>query len=189
VSTCAVRRSRPAGLLALGLLLWAACGPVVRAAAPAEEGLAAIRGVLYETDEITRLKGARVTAINVQTGRRYVSNFTGDNGAYEILGLPEGTYDIAIDTQQMVYVTGSLVDLAAKQWLYLSFSVKPKGTAAPGSPAPQGEAKMTFTDPNAVPAATTEPKKKGFWKSAGGITLITILVAGVVGAGVAAQHN
>jgi len=48
---------------------------------------------------------------------------------------------------------------------------------------------VTFTDPNAVPAAQEPPKKKGFWHSAGGITLITVLVAGVVAAGASAQRN
>ena len=164
---------------------------------PVQEGLASIRGVLFRSDETTRIKGATVTAINTRTGRRYVSNFTGDNGAYEVKDLPAGTYDIAIESSDRLYVTESLVDLAEKQRLYLSFSLQAKGAAAPGaaagatpgSAAETGQAKVTFTDPNAVPATQEPPKKKGFWHSAGGITLITILVAGVVAAGASAQRN
>jgi hypothetical protein len=168
---------------------------------PVQEGLASIRGVLFRSDETTRIKGATVTAINTRTGRRYVSNFTGDNGAYEVKDLPAGTYDIAIESSDRLYVTESLVDLAEKQRLYLSFSLQAKGGAAPGagsgaaagatpeSAAETGQAKVTFTDPNAVPATQEPPKKKGFWHSAGGITLITILVAGVVAAGASAQRN
>ena len=61
--------------------------------------------------------------------------------------------------------------------------------AAQGAAA--GEVKMTFTDPSAVsqPSRTPEAKKKGFWSSAGGIAIITVLVAGTVGAGVAAQRD
>jgi len=167
---------------------------------PIQEGLASIRGVLFRSDEITRIKGATVTAINTHTGRRYISNFTGDNGAYEVKELPAGTYDIAIESSDRLYVTDSLVDLAEKQRLYLSFSLQPKGAAAgvaaggatgaaADSAAGNGHAKVTFTDPNAVPATQEPPKKKGFWHSAGGITLITVLVAGAVAAGVSAQRN
>ena len=168
---------------------------------PVQEGLASIRGVLFRSDETTRIKGATVTAINTRTGRRYISNYTGENGAYEVKDLPAGTYDIAIESSDRLYVTESLVDLAEKQRLYLSFSLQAKGVAGPGagpgaaagaspeSAAGNGQAKVTFTDPNAVPATQEPPKKKGFWHSAGGITLITVLVAGVVAAGASAQRN
>lgn len=173
---------------------------------PIQEGLASIRGVLFRADETTRIKGATVTAINTRTGRRYVSNYTGENGAYEVKDLPAGTYDLAIESSEHIYVTDSLVDLAEKQRLYLSFSIQAKGAAtasgaapgaasgaAPGaaadSAAEKGTAKVTFTDPNAVPATQEPPKKKGFWHSAGGITLITVLVGGVFAAGISAQHN
>lgn len=170
-------------------------------AAPIQEGLASIRGVLFRSDEITRIKGATVTAINTRTGRRYVSNYTGENGAYEVKELPAGTYDIAIESSDRLYVTDSLVDLSEKQRLYLSFALQAKGSAAPDAasgPAPgatpdsaaeKGTAKVTFTDPNAVPATQEPPKKKGFWHSAGGIAIISVLVAGAFAAGVSAQHN
>src|SRR5262245_15391623 len=79
---------------------------------PAPEGLGVVRGLLFKEDEVTRLAGATVTAVNVQTGRRYVSNHTGENGAYEVLSLPAGTYDLVIDSAGRIYVTEALVDLA-----------------------------------------------------------------------------
>jgi hypothetical protein len=183
----------------------AASSPTQDAAAPPatpiQEGLASIRGVLYRSDEITRIKGATVTAINTRTGRRYVSGFTGENGAYEVKELPAGTYDIAIESSDRLYVTDSLVDLAEKQRLYLSFALQAKGSAAagaaagaapgatPDSAAEKGHAKVTFTDPNAVPATQEPPKKKSFWHSAGGIAIITVLVGGALAAGISAQHN
>jgi hypothetical protein len=50
---------------------------------------------------------------------------------------------------------------------------------------------MIFTDFGVVspPVAAPAPKKKGFWNGAGGKTVISILVVGAVGAGVAAQHD
>lgn len=188
-------RQGVAALLAAGLLLL----PGVPAAASPGAGSAAIRGVVYRMDEATRLAGTLVTAINVSTGRRYLSNYTGDNGAYEIADLPAGTYDIAIEAQdQKVYVSDNLVDLADQQHLYLSFSLKPKGGGAragsEGTPSSEGpgQAQVTFTDPNAIP--TPEPaarpaKKRGFWRSPGGAAILGLLVAGAVGAGVAAQRG
>src|SRR5262245_56051086 len=84
-------------------------GPGLPTAALADESLGAIRGLVFKGDDTTRLMGATVTAINTKTGRRYVSNHTGENGAYEVTGLPAGTYDIAIDVSERVYVTDNLV--------------------------------------------------------------------------------
>lgn len=181
-----VRRS-VASCFIVGLAFGPAAVPVLAA-----EGAAVVRGVLYREDETTRLPGAVVTAINVKTGRRYASQHTGDNGAYEIAGLPAGTYDLAIDVTEQVYVTETLIDLAEAQRLYLSFAIQ-QGGARKAESAPGGEAKMTFTDPSALPPPVAAPasatKKKGFWSGAGGKTVISILVVGAVGAGVAAQHD
>jgi hypothetical protein len=186
--------------------------------APVQEGFASIRGVLFREDEITRIKGSMVAAINTRTGQRYLSNYTGDNGAYEVKDLPAGTYDIAIELAGKVYTTESLIDLAEKQRLYMSFSLQPKGGGAPGAASgtssgaatgasagaaaesgaaagsgaagESGTAKVTYADPNSVPAPEEQPaKKKGFWHSAGGITIITVLVGGAFGAAVSSQHN
>jgi hypothetical protein len=157
---------------------------------PAPEGLGSIRGVLFKEDEVTRISGSTVTAINVRTGRRYVSNFTGDNGAYEVGDLPAGTYDLAIDAAGRVYVTDNLVDLAEGQRLYLSFSLRPPTAGATDEgPIFKGGAKMTFTDPSAVPQAEETTAKKSFWKRPGGIAIISILVAGGAAAAVSAQQS
>lgn len=177
------------GAFGVCLALWLALGPAAVGPSRAADGAGVVRGVLFREDETSRLPGAVVTAINVRTGRRYVSNHTGDNGAYEIAGLPAGTYDLAIEAADRLYVTDHLVELADAQRLYLSFAVQPGGGAAEGPPG--GEARMTFTDPSAVsqPHRPSAAKKKGFWSSAGGITILSILVAGTVGAGVAAQRD
>jgi hypothetical protein len=155
VGRAACRFAIMAALLGVALAL-----PAAPAIAAADEGLGVIHGYLYRSDETTRLAGAEVAAINVNTGRRYLSARTGENGAYEIAGIPPGTYDIAIDTKdENVYVTDSLIDLNEKQHLTLSFALKPKGGATPGAPA-SGGASMIFTDPHAVsPGATTPPGK------------------------------
>lgn len=187
--------SRLAALGAAALALWGALAPALAAdkssdaaRTPAPAGLGSIRGVIYREDDTTRLMGATVTAINVKTGRRYTSNFTGENGAYEVTGLPAGTYDVAIDSGSTVYVPDNLVELAESQRLYLSYSVGGGTPTAADTPVFKGGAKLSFTDPNAVPAPANGGKKS-FWKSAGGIAIISVLVAGVTAAGVSAQQN
>ena len=147
------RRILPVLLLLAASSVPAGSSALLRAAG--DEGPAVIHGILYRADEVTRLSGALVTAINVRTGRRYSSVYTGANGAYEIAGLPAGTYDIAIDApDENLYVTDGLIDLHENQRLLLSLSLKKKGGAAPGAPA-QGGASQSFTDPGAVSTPDT----------------------------------
>lgn len=148
-----MRRSFPLLLLLAVSFVPGGADPVALAAG--DEGPALIHGILYRADEVTRLSGALVTAINVRTGRRYSSVHTGANGAYEIAGLPAGTYDITIDApDENLYVTDGLIELSENQRLLLSLSLKKKGSAAPGAPA-QGGGTQSFTDPGAVPAPDT----------------------------------
>jgi len=147
------RRILPVLLLIAASSVPAGSSALLRPAGDA--GPAVIHGILYRADEVTRLSGALVTAINVRTGRRYSSVYTGANGAYEIAGLPAGTYDIAIDApDENLYVTDGLIDLHENQRLLLSLSLKKKGGAAPGAPA-QGGASQSFTDPGAVSTPDT----------------------------------
>ena len=72
-------------VLSLGLL----SGPVLSVAraaqTPAEEtGHGSIHGNLFQPDEKGPLAGAKVTAINVRTGKQYTSNETTANGNYDI---------------------------------------------------------------------------------------------------------
>lgn len=195
--TC-TRFARHGRGMALLVAAWLAAAPLAIAAAegkaeapktPAHEGLGSVRGVLFKEDESSRLSGATVTAINVKTGRRYVSNYTGENGAYEVSGLPAGTYDLAIDAAGRVYVTDGLIDLAENQRLYMSFSLRAPSAADAEGPSFKGGAKLTFTDPNAVPQASGSAAKKSFWKRPGGIAIISILVAGTAAAAVSAQQS
>ena len=139
--------------ISLAVLLAALCAPGGASLlfATGDDRPALIHGIIYRGDEATRLSGALVTAINVSTGRRYSSVHTGTNGAYEIAGLPAGTYDIAIDTpDDNLYVTDGLIELHENQRLLLSLALKKTGGAVPGAPT-HGEATQRFTDPGAVP--------------------------------------
>ena len=163
-------------LLAVVVMFSLALGPGLsdsRAAQPssAETGHGSIHGTLYQTDESTRLAGAKVTAINVRTGRQYTSNVTSDNGDYEVQGLPAGTYDVVIEVAGNVFVADHILDLGPGEGVSKSYSVQPQRPAnrlVAKMPPPKGSA--TLVGETAVQAP--------FWTSTGGKTLIAILSAG-----------
>ena len=115
-------------LPAIVLVLSGALGTLPVSAVRAEGGgNTGIRGILYQSDASTRLPAARVIAINVTTSRWFDSKRTGSNGAYEIKGMPAGTYDIVIVTGGRVFVTENLVEVARGQRITMSLSVAPRG--------------------------------------------------------------
>lgn len=159
--------------------------------ARAQEGNAGVHGTLYEADEKEKLAGARVIAINVKTGKQYFSGVTGDNGDFDVIGLPGGTYDIAIEIGGSLFVADNLVDLAASQNLGVSYSVQPLRPAnrkLAGLKQPQGSATPIggFHGTEGAVAGTTTGGGRSFWTSTGGIVLLGVLAGGV---GYAIEHN
>jgi len=178
--TSVLRRVRPtlAGLLALGMLL----SPGAAVPVAAQDGHAGLHGVVYQADASGRYVGAKVIAINVKTRKEYVSNVTDDNGAYEIDGLPGGTYDIAIDTGEGLYLADNLVDLSEHQDLSVSYSVQPMRPAnrkLAGMQSPKGSATPVGAFRGTGDAAgELSGGGRSFWKSPGGIVLLSVLVVG-----------
>ena len=169
-------RARPGVVVYVVLTL--ALGPAFWAPVSAVEGGGVIWGFLLQDDTVTRLAGAKVTVINVATGDKFVSNVTGGNGAYEVSGLPPGTYDLGVEMAGAVYVIDSLVEVAENQRVTLSLSLQPKKPdrkLAGDEEMPVGTA-VALTFKGAPTAATRD----GFWASRGGITLLSVLGAGVL---------
>jgi hypothetical protein len=143
--------------LATLLVFSLALGPIAPTLALAEEeGSGAIRGILYEADGDTRLPAARVIAINVADGERFESNLTGSNGAYEIKGLPAGTYDLVIESGGRLFVAENLIDLASGQRVSVKFAVEPRRPAnrmIAGMVEPSGTADIVGSQPGAMGGA------------------------------------
>jgi hypothetical protein len=167
------RPSRPGRATASLLVFALIFSPGLVRPAVAQEGKGAIRGVLYLADGKTPLAGARAHAVQVNTAEHYTSAVTAENGAYEIAGLPSGTYDLAIEVGGAVFVAEGLVDLLPNQSVTISYSVQPEKPAARpvhGLEPPQG---------SAVPLADLKPAGTGqFWKSPSGQALLWVLGAG-----------
>ncbi len=176
--------------IAVFVLLAMALGPAVSTPILAENGGAGVRGFLLQNDEVTRIAGAKVTVIDVRTGDRYSSNITGDNGAYEVTGIPAGTYDLGIEVSGAVYVTDSLVEVSDGQLVTLSFTLQPKdpnrklaGTAT----TPQGTAKALAFDSSVAGASAASAASSAasgavtpWYQTWWGITAYSVAGAGVL---------
>lgn len=165
------RRALAAGL-ALGML----GGPVLAQRAGTPETRGVIRGVLYLSDGETKMAAAKATAVDVKTGRRYVGPQTTENGAYEIGGLPEGSYDIVIEVAGNVFVADALVDLQANAFETRNYVVQPLRPAnrmVAGMGRPTGSAVLLEDLEGAPPAGRT------FWRSPKGLALLGGLGAAV----------
>jgi len=174
MATCRLTTARP--LLAVVVMISFALGPGLPAPQAAQSGQSetghgSIRGTLYETDESTHLVGATVTAINVRTGKQYISDPTKNNGDFAVEGLPAGTYDLVIEVAGGVFVADHILDLGPGESLSKSYSVQPQrpaNRAIAKMPPPKGSA--TVVGESVAPTM--------FWKTTGGKTLIGILSAG-----------
>jgi hypothetical protein len=154
-------------------ILALAFSPVLAGPGFAQEGRGSIRGVLYQSDGDTPIAGAKAHAVQVDTKAHFESALTSRNGAWEITGLPRGSFDLAFEVDGTVFVVESLIDLASGQSVTTSFSVQPEKPAArsvPGLGAARG---------SALPLESlTPPLTASFWKSPVGQALLWILGAG-----------
>jgi hypothetical protein len=165
-------------IFAVVLVVSLALGPILPTLALAEEGNGMIRGILYEADAETRLPAARVIAINVANGDRFESNLTGSNGAYEIKGLPAGTYDLVIESGGRLFVAENLIDLSRGQRVSIKFAVEPRRPAnrtIEGMIPPSGTADVVGSQPDAIGGAVGGTSAL---KTPGGILSLIVLSLG-----------
>ncbi len=164
-------------LLAVVVTLCVAFGPGFVASGAAQSpsteiGHGSFRGTLYQADEVTPLVGAKVTAINVRTGKQYSSELTAQSGEYLVDGLPGGTYDLVIEVGGNLFVVDNIIDLSPNESVTHSFAVQPE------RPASRTISKMADPKGSAIPVGETTPAVSNFWRTPGGITLLSVLGAG-----------
>lgn len=148
-----------------------------------ELGHGSFRGTLYQADEKTALAGAKVTVINVRTGKQYTSEITPQNGEYLVDGVPAGTYDLVIEVGGNLFVVDNIIDLSPNESVSHSFAVQPD------RPAGRTIARMAKPKGSAVPVGEATPAVSNFWRTPGGIALISVLGAGAVAALINAGHD
>ena len=160
---------RTATVLASVLLV---VSPVLANTAPPPPAFAEIGGTVVGADGLTAVAGATVKAAHVESQKVYTSAATTRNGSYVLSGLPEGWYDVAVETPKGLFVASSLIRASAGQRSMASIAL--------GATAPEAQEDPP-ADPNAPPAEPPAPpeqqqKKKGtsFWKSPGGAAILIV---------------
>ena len=173
--------------LALVVSICLTFGPALQVARAAqgageETGHGSIHGTVYQADEKESLAGAKVTAINVRTGKQYTSEATGKSGNYDINGLPGGTYDLVIEIEGKLFVADHILDVGQGESVSKSFSIQPN------KPANRTIAKMPTPGGSATVVGETELKPP-FWTSTNGKILIGVLTIGAAAAIINAANN
>ncbi|MFQ5669553.1 MAG: carboxypeptidase-like regulatory domain-containing protein [Acidobacteriota bacterium] len=96
-----------------------------------------VHGRVLGPSGVTAMSGASVTFYHLATGATYRSEPADATGAYALPGLPEGRYDVAVETDRGLWLVEKPVDLGADTDRTLSFALHEhaywEGTAA-GSP-------------------------------------------------------
>lgn len=165
--------------MAVALIFGLTLSPGLTVPLVARDKPATVRGFLYQADEVSRLAGGTVVFVNVKTGLQHVSRITEETGAYEIINLPPGTYDVAVELGRGIFVTDKLVQLGAGQSLVVSFSVQPQikaGRSISGRMNSQGTARALVSFKGST---LQSPEIQSFWTSTQGMVLLSILSGGV----------
>ena len=98
-----------------------------------------ITGTILRTDDGAPLAGATVKVARHSDARIFESAKTGIKGNYSLSDLPAGTYDIAVQTSQGLYVVNAPVALEPGEKLSLILSVRPtpRSKSRAGADAPE----------------------------------------------------
>jgi len=149
--------------------------PEAEKPAPEKEGPSAakLEGRLMGSDRKTPLEGARLHAVS-RDGKVFSSSPADARGRYSLKGVPPGTYQLAISTQDGVYFLESAVGIASAS----AFSID---LATVSAEAATGRVPGIDLDARGY-ATILQGKKDGsgrFWGSAKGIVLL-VATAGAV---------
>lgn len=90
-----------------------------------------ISGRILSTDQAAPISGAIVKAADIKTKKIYESKPTAQNGYYEISGLESGTYDIAVQVSDGLFLVNKLFKLGKNQSHTLSLSLMENPEALP----------------------------------------------------------
>ncbi len=83
-----------------------------------------ISGRILSSDQAAPIIGAIVKAADIKSKKIYESKPTAKNGYYEISGLESGTYDIAVQVDEGLYLVNKLLNLGENQSHTLSLTLK-----------------------------------------------------------------
>ena len=112
------QRSRARGLTLVVALLLPIARPTVAQDAPAtgasepeSTGNSRLHGKVRGPEGKTPATGVIIHAYHLESGKLYSSQPTGQGGSYEIDGLPFGYFDVAVETDEGLFVAMTVVEV------------------------------------------------------------------------------
>ena len=167
-------------------------GPVASAAS-SPTATVEIQGAVMASDGMTAVEGAVVRAAHMETRTVYESAPTSTNGAYSLANLPAGSYDLAIETSDGIFISDAFLQPEPGKKMVVFFALQPADGSSKAEDeddseeeegsGEQGEQGEEDPPPDPEPKQQTKKKKTGgFFKTPGGAALAIVLTGGLLGA-------
>ena len=96
----------------------------------AESQEAALSGTVVASGSLSPMPGVKLHAADPKTGTIYTSGVTGPDGSFEVRDLPSSTYELAVESGEVLYVVGTPVKLAPGEMQTVNVAVN--SLLAPG---------------------------------------------------------
>jgi hypothetical protein len=148
---------------------------------PAEPGTSSIAGKLAGGDPKRPVAGATVLAYHLSTAQIYRSSVTLTDGRYEVVGLPHGYYDLAIETSDGFYVANQVVNVPPDGKAVANLELVPAEDAG----QPPREFPGSDQTPSGIAQMLKKSKKKGIaiLAGVGGAAAVAAAAGGSSGGG------
>jgi hypothetical protein len=147
--------------------------------ASAGDDSSSLSGVVRSEDGRSTLAGARVFAGDPETGEVYPSGWTGEDGTFEIRGLPPASYRLAVESNAGLHLIDLPVPLGKGMTRTVGISVNaaPAGDDAGGG----GETEGGETEGGGESGKTNTSRRPNLWNNPLTAALIVIGLAVVFG--------
>lgn len=111
-----------AGLLAVTL-------PLALAPSAAAGAGASLEGTIFALEDKAPVEGAVLHAGNLRTGELYSSPISDSDGTFSLGDLPPAAYQLAVETEEGLYLVGTTVPLEPGQARDIHLGLRPDATA------------------------------------------------------------
>ncbi len=103
--------------------------PLALAPAAAAGAGASLEGTIFVLEDKTPVEGAVLHAGNVRTGELYSSPVSDSDGAFSLGDLPPAAYQLAVETDEGLYLVGTTVPLEPGQARDIHLGLRPDASA------------------------------------------------------------
>ncbi|MEW5806830.1 MAG: carboxypeptidase-like regulatory domain-containing protein [Acidobacteriota bacterium] len=153
-----------------------------------EEGTSEIRGKVLASDARTPIAGATVKAYHIASGKLFNSIPTDASGSYSLKHLPYGYYDIAVETEEGLFISTQALNIAPNTKTSISFAI----SSFEEQPAEWWEGKekpqipVLKKESTGIARILEKKGAKAFFKSGKGVATILAGSAAAIGIAIAA---